>query len=77
MRERYPGMMAGKGETPRSERLPRRTAAEGVVLVLPLLLPALAVLVVASGQKVHRPALRQRTARAEVVVAARQQAETL
>ena len=77
MREHWRAMLAVRVETLRSVLLPRHTAAEGVVLVLPLLLPALAVLVVASGQKVHRPALRQRTARAEVVVAARQQAETL
>ena len=51
MRERYPGMMAGKGETPRSERLPRRTAVVVVALVLVQQRLALAVVAEASGKK--------------------------
>ena len=69
-------MLAGKGETPRSARLPQRTAAAEVVLAHGQRLP-LAVLVVASGQKELRTVLRQHTARAEGVVVVLRQAQPL
>lgn len=66
--------MADKVGTPLLEQLPQRMAAAGAVLALVLLLPPLAVLGVASGQKEIRSVLRQHTARAEVVVVLPQQA---
>ena len=67
-------IQAAKAGTLRSAQSLPRTAAEGVVVALVLLLPALAVLVVASGQRVFLPVLRERTARAAVVVVPHQQA---
>lgn len=54
--------MEVKAVTLRSGRLPRRMAAEAEGLVSAQPLSALAVLVVASGQKGRRPVLRERTA---------------
>ena len=74
MRERYPGMLAGKGETLRSVLLPQRMAAEAVALAQALAAPPQAVLVVASGQKELRTVLRERTARAVGAAVVLQQA---
>ena len=54
--------MAVKAETPRSGLLPQHMAAVVVAVVKVLLHRLLAVLEVASGQKVHRPVVRERTA---------------
>jgi len=54
--------------------LPQHMAAGAVVLALVLLHRLSEVAEVASGQKELRPVLRERTARAAVVTAARQQA---
>ena len=67
MRERYPGMLAGKGETLRSVLLLRLMVEEVEGLGPVLAAPPQAVLVVASGQKELRTVLRQHTA---LVVAA-------
>ena len=67
-------MLAHKAGTLRSARLPRRMAAGAEGVVLAQQLAALAVQVVASGQKVHLQAAQQRTARAEGVVALQRQA---
>ena len=64
MRERYPGMLAGKGETPRSARLPQRTAAAVAVLEEAQQRIALAVRAVASGKKGPQQVLLRHTARA-------------
>jgi len=63
-----------KAETLRSERLPRRMAAEAVAVGPVLLLLAQAVLVAASVQKGRRPVLRDRTALVAAVVVPHQQA---
>lgn len=63
-----------KAETPRSGLLPQRMAAEVVVVVKVLPLPAQAEEEVVSGQKEIRSASRLYTARAEVVMVAHRQA---
>ena len=66
--------LEGREVTLRSGLLPRRMAAGAVVLAQALLLPALAVLVVASGQRAVLSVLRQPTERAEGVMVAHRQA---
>ena len=73
MRERQAVILAGRAVTLHSARLLLRMAAEAVAMDRAQQRTALAVLEVASGQKEIRPALRQRTARAEGVVVAWQQ----
>lgn len=70
-------MLAGRAVTLRSERLPQRMAAGAVVLVQALLLQVSVDAVVASGQKVHRPVLRERTVAAAEDQAGPPQAYTL
>ena len=67
--------LEGRAVTLRSGLLPRRTAAEAVVLAQVLQQRALAVAEAASAQKELLPVLRERTARAQgVMVVHRQQA---
>ena len=66
--------LEGRAVTLRSGLLPRRMAEVGVVGVAGLLLPTMAVLEVASGQKGLRSASRLYTARAEGVMVSHQQA---
>jgi hypothetical protein len=63
-----------KAETLRSEQLPQPMAAEGVVVALVLLLPALAVRVVVSGQRGRLPVLLRHTALVAGAVAQHRQA---
>ena len=64
--------LAVKAVTPRSGLLPQHMAAGAVAQALAA--PALAVLVVASGQRAVLSVLRQPTARAEVVMVVHRQA---
>ena len=72
MRERYPGMLAGKGETPRSARLPQRTAAGAVALEQDQQRVALAARVVVSVQRGSRQLLLRHTVAVAVAVLLRQ-----
>ena len=66
--------LEGREVTLRSAQSLPRTAAGAVVLAQALAAPAQAVLVAASGQKELRPVPRERTALAEGVMVAWQQA---
>lgn len=66
--------LEGRAVTLRSGLLPQRMAAAVPLVVAVLPLPAGAVLEAASGQRVQITVLWERTARAVVVLVARQQA---
>jgi len=70
MRGRYLEILAGRVVTLHSARLPRRMVAEAVVLAQALVVPAQAEEEAVSGQKVPRPVLRERTARAAAAMVA-------
>ena len=74
MRERYPGMLAGKVGTLRSGQLPRRMAAEAVAVGQDQPRIALVVRVVASGKRGPQQVLLRHTALVAVAVVVLRQA---